>query len=1629
MAEAQAIADAFCVTGSVLDGDQDTFLWQVERTSQWSLALQGMPGQDARLQLFELYFAEDGTTATQAKTLVNLDGASGVTTPAAALLPGRYSLLVSSDSGSLIYRLSSVETAAPVAAAGPVAEQSGAFALVAAGANEIVVPWSLDTQAATARWTLSVTAPLGAGIVLQLRDEAGIILASASAADPAGTVLMADLGLAPGAYHAMIFGAPPDAAIAVGARAEGSRHPATEEEPNDDPDAAFPISAGVAVGGRLIGGEDTDCFALEVDPDSAGDRFDAVVRAPGAAALTLALLAEDQSVLQQRSGAGAARMADVTLDAGRHVFCVSGALPETERYSLALERRGPGLSSAELEPNDTPATANPLPADGTVFGLLTGDDVDYFRLPVDGDPQLWLIQAAGEGLDRVALHDAAGLTVVELRSQPGDSVLRLPDTPLLSGIYVIEVAGSDGRYLLRAAPIGPAGATSEPGAVPELEPNGTIDTAMALGWDRPVEGTLVDGEDNDVFRLSLAAVTHVRLQIALQDSITLQGALSWGSGGLELARFNAWAGDADTTELVWSGVLQPGDHYVTLAAYDAAGAKYRLLAERRPYFDPPVDREPNDGWWLASPLPPDGRLVGTLTSGDTDWYRLPALTAPGEIVVRSLDPESVLEFASLQVVEAVETGSWPLLDSVTAATLSFDGEAWRAPLPAAADLFLSIQAAEGPYDALVVLADEPPAPPVAPPAVTAALAFPADAPAAFSGLAQSLTGSLRLVNTGASPLELSLDGHVGDARWTLAIPDGPIALAAGAEAVVPVAIAISAQVPDDGPVPVEIAVRDASGGQVIAAATLAPVRGASPVSPRRDWPFPDALLGGINVAWSAFGAVSLDGGPLINDGFVTANGTASYANYELASLQPTLELAGDQPVDLLGFVLHPGSLVIEERLREFSIELSVDGITFSDVLSGTLSPLPVAQAFALPAPVPARFVRLVPLSSQGSWSYVALAELQAIAAPDALPAELLVGGSPDIARPELGGRVVWRTPEHGADQQPAEVLKPAEQVLGFLHGRAALITAIRWEDDPATPPEARAAGVEISASLDGPQGPWQPVGAWALSGTGESETLTFPAPVWARYLHIAAVPAPGQASLVMPPHVPVVEAPVDGRYRSVLGIWHEDDPAASYEWLHPETPSAAAAQGSGTGSRPLALGEMATGAVHGVDSRDRYLVAVPPGLDRLGITIGEPIGERVGVALLDTDDRPVTLDRMEATADATYYEASVAEGTVTIEVFQAPASVAVLWDTSGSVQQMQPVVRAALADLIRGLDPAAVAVNLFPFRGEPGPLLSDFTTDRRLLSQALDAYDWQDSSSDAELVLLTAANALFERIGARAIVLFTDGENDVSPLTLELWRRLGVVRPMIASLLMPSIVSSEDRWRPLSLVRDWSLVGGGFDMAVAYAPDPYAFAWRRLFAALDRPAAYSLTVGEPQDRAPAEPAFGYLVLERGDEPAQPLAAQGSVQVLLDVSGSMLQRTADGRRIAVAQATLTRLVDSLLPPGTPFALRLFGQGQSGSCDTTLAVPPGPLDPIQAAAAIASLAPVDGARTPIGEALRLVAEDMAALPAPRLVVMVTDGEETCDGDPRAEIERLRADGFEVRINILGFAVDDAALADDF
>jgi len=158
------------------------------------------------------------------------------------------------------------------------------------------------------------------------------------------------------------------------------------------------------------------------------------------------------------------------------------------------------------------------------------------------------------------------------------------------------------------------------------------------------------------------------------------------------------------------------------------------------------------------------------------------------------------------------------------------------------------------------------------------------------------------------------------------------------------------------------------------------------------------------------------------------------------------------------------------------------------------------------------------------------------------------------------------------------------------------------------------------------------------------------------------------------------------------------------------------------------------------------------------------------------------------------------------------------------------------------------------------------------------------------------------------------------------------------------------------------------------------------------------------------------------------AAGNAVEIILDASGSMLQRIGPKRRIDIARESLARLVTTTIPAGTPFALRVFGR-EADSCQTDLDVPLGPLDRAAVAARIGTLTAKDGAKTPIGASLEKVAQDLRAARGERLVILLTDGEETCGGDPAAAIDQLRKGGTALRVNIVGFAIDDARLAATF
>jgi len=162
--------------------------------------------------------------------------------------------------------------------------------------------------------------------------------------------------------------------------------------------------------------------------------------------------------------------------------------------------------------------------------------------------------------------------------------------------------------------------------------------------------------------------------------------------------------------------------------------------------------------------------------------------------------------------------------------------------------------------------------------------------------------------------------------------------------------------------------------------------------------------------------------------------------------------------------------------------------------------------------------------------------------------------------------------------------------------------------------------------------------------------------------------------------------------------------------------------------------------------------------------------------------------------------------------------------------------------------------------------------------------------------------------------------------------------------------------------------------------------------------------------------------------ASALPAGSAVEIILDASGSMLQKIGKDRRIDIARQTLTKLVTSTIPAGTPFAFRVFGRMED-SCQSDLDVPLGPLNVQAVSAKIAALEAKNGAKTAIGASLELVASDLRSVQGERLVILLTDGEETCGGDPGAAIEKLKKAGTAVRVNIVGLAIDDAKLAATF
>lgn len=177
--------------------------------------------------------------------------------------------------------------------------------------------------------------------------------------------------------------------------------------------------------------------------------------------------------------------------------------------------------------------------------------------------------------------------------------------------------------------------------------------------------------------------------------------------------------------------------------------------------------------------------------------------------------------------------------------------------------------------------------------------------------------------------------------------------------------------------------------------------------------------------------------------------------------------------------------------------------------------------------------------------------------------------------------------------------------------------------------------------------------------------------------------------------------------------------------------------------------------------------------------------------------------------------------------------------------------------------------------------------------------------------------------------------------------------------------------------------------------------------------------------------FGVLVAygagERKDARAQQgERVEGALLLVMDASGSMNGVDDDGvPLIDGAKEALNGVVDAL-PEGTPVGLRVYGHRvpdddrERGCEDTELIQPVEPLDRARMKETIAGFEAKGF--TPIGYSLRQAANDLPA-EGPRTIVLVSDGEDTCSPPPPCEVAReLAAQGIDVKVETVGFFVQD-------
>ncbi|MBP1913337.1 D-amino-acid dehydrogenase/Ca-activated chloride channel family protein [Lederbergia galactosidilyticus] len=149
-------------------------------------------------------------------------------------------------------------------------------------------------------------------------------------------------------------------------------------------------------------------------------------------------------------------------------------------------------------------------------------------------------------------------------------------------------------------------------------------------------------------------------------------------------------------------------------------------------------------------------------------------------------------------------------------------------------------------------------------------------------------------------------------------------------------------------------------------------------------------------------------------------------------------------------------------------------------------------------------------------------------------------------------------------------------------------------------------------------------------------------------------------------------------------------------------------------------------------------------------------------------------------------------------------------------------------------------------------------------------------------------------------------------------------------------------------------------------------------------------------------------------------------ILIDASGSMKAMVGNKNRMDAAKEAVFEFAEQI-PENATISMRVYGHKGSGSdadqelsCTSTENFYNGNFDNGKFKKALDKIKPAGW--TPIGLALETVKEDIPENTDDVIVYVVSDGIETCGGDPVKAAEDLVSADIETVVNIIGFDVDN-------